>query len=427
MKINELGGTGVFIDFMKILQINSVCDCGSTGRTTRELAEYLEKNGHECYVAYGQGTCTFHNSMKIGTKLENHFHNLFFTRILGLHGYGTRCGTRKLIKWIEQINPDIIHLRNLHANYLNFPILFEYIIKRQIPVVFTLHDCFNYTGKCAHYTAIKCYKWKTSCNHCPTFRNCIAPSLFFDRSEILFKKKKAYYEKMSHLNVVAVSKWLADEAKQAALFTSAESIQHIYNWIDYSKFHRSSGDEIEAFYDKYQLSRDFKYLISVSQGWDNNASRYKDAIRLANRLPSDYRLILVGSISRGSKIEKPLLHIPYINGFEELSTAYTLADAYVHLSVEDTFGKVIAEAMCCGTVPITFNSTACGEIPGPYGVVVEPHDVDAIVKQLPRLQEMKKQADSIIQYAQENYDYHTNAQQYIELYQRIINSKSLAV
>lgn len=408
---------------MKVLQINSVCDFGSTGRTTRELADYLEQQGHECYVAYGYGITTFHNSMKIGGKLENLFHNVFYTRLLGLHGYGTQCGTRKLIKWMGEIKPDIIHLRNLHANYLCFPMLFEYIVTRQMPVVFTLHDCFNFTGKCSHYTARKCYKWKTECHHCPIFRNCTAPSLFFDNSRKLFLKKKSYCEKMKHLNVVAVSKWLAEEVRQSAMFATAENIQHIYNWIDYEKFHRASAGEIEAFREKYKLSRGCRYIISVSQGWDNKAPRYKDAIRLAKKLPSDYRLILVGRVARGSIIEEPLIHIPYISGNMELSAAYSMAEAYVHLSVEDTFGKVIAEAMSCGTVPITFDSTACGEIPGPYGVVVAPHDVDAIVKALPDLPKRQELSSEMIRYVHDNYDYHTNAQQYVDLYKKILNGK----
>lgn len=407
---------------MRILQINSVCDFGSTGRTTRELADYLEQQGHECYVAYGHRTTTYTKSMKIGGKWENHFHNAFFTRFLGLHGYGTQCGTSKLIKWIDKINPDIIHLRNLHANYLNFPMLFEYIIKRQIPVIFTLHDCFNFTGKCSHYTAVKCYKWKNECYDCPVFHDCTAPSAFFDNSRKLFLQKKAYYEQMNHLHVVAVSKWLAAEAKQSAMFASVANIQCIYNWIDYSKFHRADTTEIDAFYEKYNLSRDYKYLISVSQGWNNKASRYKDALRLAKKLPPNYRLLLVGSVARGSFIESPLQHIPYINGSKELSAAYTMAAAYVHLSVEDTFGKVIAEAMACGTVPITFNSTACGEVPGPYGFVVAPHDVDAIVKILPHLTEQQNLSDNIIQYVYDNYDYQTNAQKYLDLYNKILSS-----
>ncbi len=408
---------------MKVLQINSVCDFGSTGRTTRELADYLESNGNECYVAYGHGTTSYEKSFKIGGTLENHFHNAFYTRLLGLHGYGTQCGTKKLIRWIEEIKPDVIHLRNLHANYLNYPILFDYIVRHHIPVVFTLHDCFNFTGKCTHYTANKCYKWKTECHHCPIFRNCTAPSAFFDWSQKIFKEKKSFYEQMNKLTVVAVSKWLANEARQSAMLASAKNITHIYNWIDHNKFHRAGSAEIDAFYKKYQLSHEYKYLISVSQGWSNNSSKYRDAISLAQKLPSNYRLILVGSTLRGSSIEKPLIHIPYISGFQELSVAYSMAEAYVHLSVEDTFGKVIAEAMSCGTVPMTFNSTACGEIPGPYGIVVAPHDVDSMIEALPRLKELKAQSNNIIRYVLDNYDYKTNAQKYLDLYSEIVNSR----
>lgn len=406
---------------MKILQINSVCDFGSTGRTTRELADYLEQQGHECYVAYGHGSTTYTKSMKIGSVLENHIHNAVFTRLLGLHGYGTRHGTKRLINWIKDISPDIVHLHNLHANYLNFPLLFDFLVQSKIPVVFTLHDCFNFTGKCAHYTAIGCYKWQTQCKLCPTYKHCVAPSIFFDKSQELFDQKKRYYDQMSKLTVVAVSQWLAGEAKKSAMFSSARTITHIYNWIDYRKFHRASKKYIEAFYHKYNLPKEYKYIISVSQGWDNNASRYKDAIRLAKKLPKDYKLLIVGNVQRGSIIEEPLLHIPYISGSQELSAAYTMAEAYIHLSVEDTFGKVIAEAMSCGTVPITFNSTACGEVPGPYGIVVPPHDVNAIVASLPKLPEMQKQSDKIIMYVLDNYDYHTNAQKYIDVYKNMLN------
>lgn len=408
---------------MKILQINSVCDYGSTGRTTRELADYLESHGHECYVAYGHGTTTFHNSMKIGSVFENHFHNLFFTRALGLHGYGTYFGTKRLIQWIEHIKPDIVHLQNLHANYLNFPLLFKYLVDKQIPVVFTLHDCFNFTGKCAHYTAINCYKWKKECQRCPTFRHCVAPSALFDNSRRLFNQKERFYSQMNNLTVVAVSKWLANEARQSAMFSSARKITHIYNWIDFNKFHRATESELASFYQKYNLSREYKYLISVSQGWDNNASRYRDAIRLARKLPEKYKLVLIGSVLRGSRIEEPIIHIPYINGSSELAVAYTMAEAYIHLSVEDTFGKVIAEAMTCGTIPITFNSTACGETPGPFGAVVAPHDIDAIVEILGLLPELQEQRENMLEYVRNNYDYHTNAHKYIELYEDLLMNR----
>lgn len=406
---------------MRILQINSVCDRGSTGRTTRELAEFLLEHGHECYVAYGHGTSTYQYSFKIGGKWENHFHNAFYTRLLGLHGYGTRCGTKKLVRWIEENKPDVIHLRNLHANYLNFPMLFECIIRNNIPVLFTLHDCFNYTGKCAHYTAANCYKWQSECNHCPLFKNTAAPSMSFDNSRRLFRQKKAYYSQMPRMTVVAVSQWLMREVEKSMLAGNGHKITYIYNWIDDKKFHQATEEQIKDFYQKYHLNSQIKYLISVSQGWDKNASRFKDAKKLATLLPDGYKLILVGSTARNTVIPNNIIHIPYIADSKELSAAYSIAEAYVHLSVEDTFGKVTAEAMSCGTIPIAFNSTACGEIAGPYGIVVAPHDVKAIINALPIIPSLKEKRDDILQYVRDNYEYQTNASKYLELYKELID------
>ena len=407
---------------MKILQINSVCDRGSTGHIARDIADILLENGHECYIAYGYGTATYPYSFKIGGKWENHFHNAFYTRLLGLHGYGTRCGTKKLIRWIEENKPDVIHLHNIHANYLNFPMLFEYIIKHNIPVLFTLHDCFNFTGKCAHYTAQGCYKWQTECHHCPLFRNTAAPSMFFDNSRRLFRQKKAYYSQMPRMTVVAVSQWLMHEAEKSILAGNGHKITYIYNWIDDKKFHRATEEQISNLYQKYHLNTQTKYLISVSQLWDKNSSRFKDADAIAKALPEGYKLLLVGGVARGTQIPDNIEHIPYISDINELCAAYTMAEAYIHLSVEDTFGKVIAEAMSCGTVPVTFNSTACGEVPGPYGIVVAPHDVEAIIKALPTITSLKEKEEDMLRYVRDNYDYKTNTNQYLDLYKDLLDS-----
>lgn len=404
---------------MKVLQINSVCDFGSTGRTTRELSDVLIQNGHESYVAYGHGRTSHPHSFKIGGKFENHLHNILYTRILGLHGYGTKLGTKKLLKWIDNIKPDIIHLRNLHANYINFPLLFEYIIDNNIPVVFTLHDCFNYTGKCSHYTAQGCYKWKSGCYDCPLLKKTTAPSLFFDNSSRIFKEKKYYYSKVSRMKVVAVSKWLMREAEHSILAGSGHEVISIYNWIDRTRFYIASCDQVKRFQEKYGLNPNLKYLISVSQGWDKNASRYIDAVELSKLLPQDYKLVLIGTKTRKTEIPSSIIHIPYISNTDELSAAYTMSEAYIHLSVEDTFGKVIAEAMSCGAIPITFNSTACGEISGPFGIVVSPHDVVAIVDSLSKIPSLKERREDMIKFVIENYDYKTNANKYIGIYDEL--------
>ena len=152
---------------MKVLQINTVSGFGSTGRTCSEISEALREQGHQAYIAYGQRTSLLNGrSFKIGTKLENHYHNVY-SRIWGKQGYQTKNGTKKLINYIESINPDVIHLDNLHGNYLNLEILFNYLAKADKPVFWTLHDCWAFTGKCSHYTDVGCYKWQTHCNHCP--------------------------------------------------------------------------------------------------------------------------------------------------------------------------------------------------------------------------------------------------------------------
>ena len=404
---------------MKILQINSVCDFGSTGRTTRELADFLQENGHECYVAYGHRSSTYPNSFKVGTVLENHVHNAFFTRLLGLQGYGTIRGTRELVRWIEENKPDIIHLRNLHANYLNYPILFKCIIRNKIPVVFTLHDCYNYTGKCTHYTAIKCNKWQTECKNCPQFHQNDV-SLFWDHSQKVFDEKKAFYAKIPKMTVVAVSKWLKGEAEKSILAGNGHKVTFIYNWIDHNKFHPASVEQIVSFINKYRLVSSYKYLISVSQSWEKGTSRFKDAARLAMKLPSEYRLLLVGKAAKGVVFPESVIHIPYISNSEELSAAYSFATAYVHLSVEDTFGKVIAEAMSCGTIPMVFDSTACGEIPGPYGIVVPAHDIDSFINRLSEIDDLHRKKDDMLQFVSEKYDYRTNAQKYIKLYEELL-------
>lgn len=407
---------------MQIVQINTVCGVGSTGRIAVEIAEASEKRGHNCYIAYGYGSTSFPSSYRIGNRLEHLFHNIVYTRVLGLHGYGSIITTYIFSKWLDRIRPDIIHIHNIHANYLNYRILFNYIIKRNVPVVFTLHDCFNFTGKCSHYTAVGCKKWMTMCNNCPIYRNPTgAPSLFFDNSSRIFNEKKILYSKLKNCHVIAISQWLKSEADKSILAGNGHVVEYIYNWVDHQTFRTASEEEKATFRKKYRLEDQRKYMISVSQEWDKRAIRYQDAKKLSEMLPEGYSLILVGKVARGTTIPNGIIHIPYISDRKMLAVAFSIAEAYVHFSIEDTFGLVIAEAMACGTIPIVYNSTACGEIPGGYGIVVEPRDVEGIIKSLSLLEEKKSHSGEMKEYVKKNYDKKTNTNRYIDLYEAIAN------
>ena len=361
---------------MRVLQINVTCGQGSTGVIAVEIAQQLELNGHETYIAYGHGNTSYPKSYKIGGELENKIHALWNTRILGKEGYGTVLGTIKFLKWIDSINPDVIHIHNLHSNFLNYPIFFRYVRNKNIPIVYSIFDCWPFTGKCTHFTEIKCKKWQYGCGQCPQLES--GPvTWFFDRTSLLFKKKKQWLSNQNNLQVIVCSNWLKSEVEKS--FLSSYPIHMIYNWIDTSKFNE---DFDESVYERYGLDKTKKILVSVSAYWDDLTSRFADARRLAEILPDQYQLVIIGKKVTNAPLKSNMVHINYVDGVKELSKLYSAAMAFVGFSVEDTFGKVFAESMLCGTPAIVFDSTACPEVVGDAGYAVAPHDVNAMVEKI---------------------------------------------
>lgn len=402
---------------MIILQINVTCGHGSTGVIATEIAEQLEKRGHESYIAYGQGTTTFPKSYKIGTKLENKIHSLWNTRILGKEGYGTTCGTKKFLRWIDSIQPDIIQIHNLHSNFLNFPMFFEYVKKKNIPIAYTLFDCWSFTGKCTHFTEIGCRKWEKQCCNCPHLQS--GPiTWFFDRTKSLYNHKKYLFQNLPSLDIVVCSNWLKGEVEKS--FLSKWPIHMIYNWIDSSKFSEIHDNSI---YERYGLDKSKKMLISVSAGWDDITTRYTDALRLADILPSDYQLVTVGSLTSKRPIHKNMVHINFVQGTEELSKLYSAALAFVGFSVEDTFGKVFAETMLCGTPAVVFKATACPEVVGDVGYAVKPHDVQGMFDMVKLIKKNGRSfySERCKQHVLINYGYESNVGKYIEIYESIFS------
>lgn len=402
---------------MKVLLINVTCGTGSTGVIAVEIATRLESLGHEAYIAYGQGMSTYHKSYKIGGILENKVHALWHTRVCGREGFGTRRGTKRFIRWIEQFQPDVVQILNLHSNFLHFPMFFTYLKNKKIPVVYALYDCWPFTGKCTHFTEPSCRKWETRCGDCPRLQS--GPSTwFFDRTASLYDIKKDLLTSLSNMQVVVCSNWLKSEVEKS--FLSKWPIHMIYNWIDTNKFKELHDETI---YERYGIDKSKKILVSVSAFWDDNTTRFNDALRLAEVLPDDFQLVVIGK-----KItEKPLLnnmvHIDYVNGVEELSKLYSASIAFVGFSVEDTFGKVFAESMLCGTPAIVFNSTACPEVVGDVGYVVPPHDVNAMVDCIREIcvngREYYSQRckDLVVS----RYGYEQNIDKYIDIYKSIIS------
>ena len=402
---------------MKVLMINSVSGYGSTGSICVDIAEELEKQGHECFIAYGQVKKGYPKVYKIGTVLENHLHNIG-SRVFGKQGYFTKSGTKKLVKFIKDYDPDIIHLHNLHGNYLNLEILFDFFLKIQKPIVWTLHDCWAFTGKCAHYTNVSCYKWKNECNSCPQVHQYPA-SLFLDRSKTMFYDKKKWFNYIKKTSIITVSNWLNEQLGES--FLKFHKNETIYNWVDHETFTLNFETSfIEG------LGLDIKKftVLLVSASWYSNDNKTDDAINLADKLGSNYQVVLVGNLKIKRNIPKNIITIPYVDGKSELAQLYAFSNVYVHLSTEDTFGLVIAEALSCGTPAIVYNSTACPEIiDESCGFVTEIRNIDQIVDCIDLVQKNGKQfySDNARKRVVENFDIKRNIRATIDVYKNSLS------
>lgn len=403
---------------MKVLQINAVFGVYSTGRNTLELANELNNQGHECYVAYSQGTTRYKNGYRIGTFIEKKIHALF-SRVFGKQGYYSAFGTKKLLRYIDKISPDIVYLGNLHANYVNLNILLRYLAKKDIATVVILHDCWFYTGKCMHYTVENCYKWQTECNNCPRIKK-DNKSYFFDCTKKMFNDKKELFGNIRKLAVIGVSDWVTNEAKKSFL-SKAKIVKRIYNWIDLEVFKPQETTDIKK---KLGLTEKF-VIVGVASRWSIDKG-LADFINLSKIAPTNYRIVLVGYIDKNVNLPNNILSVGSINNINELAKYYSMADAFVHLSLEETFGKVTAEAIACGTPVIVYNSTASPELVGKdCGYVVKKNDIFSVLDKLLEIEKNTKVKYTFkcVEHAKEAFNLQKNTKQYLELYAQLISDE----
>lgn len=401
---------------MKVLQINAVNKIASTGRTTSEMADFLRKNGHTCAVAYSAGPSENPEwEYRIGSKTDVKLHGLC-SRISGKQGYFSKGTTRKLLRFTDDFAPDVVVLRNLHANYIHLPLLLNYLAEKDIPTVAVLHDCWFYTGKCCHYTISGCYKWQASCGNCPALKK-YNTSWFFDKTPELLADKKRLFGAIPRLAVVGVSDWLTREAKKAPVFQNAKEIERIYNWIDNKIF---SPRDTEALRRTLNLS-DKKVVLCVASRWTKDKGL--DAVlQLADRLPEEQRLLLVGSVPEGVPLQSGILHIPKTHNVEELAAYYAMADVFFQPSLEETFGKVSAEALSCGTPVVCFDSTANPELIGPgCGAVAPVGNIDMLAKQVDNILKAGKTAyrKPCREFAIQRFSVEKNMLQYVRLFETL--------
>lgn len=400
---------------MKIVQINAVYAYSSTGRTTEELHKELRKQGHHSYVFCTNFENIDENIYRIGNRTDQKIHGLL-SRLSGEQAHFSKSATYKLLRKLDEIHPDVVHLRNLHGNYINFPILMNHLNSKQIPVVITLHDCWFFTGKCCYYTDDQCTRWMQGCGQCPALKKW-NKSWFFDKSAKLLKEKEKLFNSTKRLAVIGVSQWIADEAKQSIL-RDAWKIDKIYNWINLDVFRPCNNRPEEI---KNKIKADF-IVLGVSQTW----SREKGIdvfINLAEHLPN-VQFVLVGNMPESVLLPSNIISVGAIAKPEILAEYYSSADVFVNPSIQETFGKTTAEAIACGTPVIGFNVTATPELIGNgCGVVVDVVDgVTGIEMAIESIRKTGKifYSNSCRAFANQNFNKQQLINDYIQIYKEIL-------
>ena len=347
------------------VQINCA-SYGSTGTLCRILHLDMQKNGVKSYFFYGYGKCALRNSYTISNWFDRRLHDKL-SAITGLQGFfSVICTIRMLIK-LKQINPDVVHLHNIHGNYVSYPILLKNLKNKS--VILTLHDCWTFTGKCPHYSVAQCNKWKTGCKECSQLHS-YPRSLFFDTSALAYKLKKKLFRDLTNLTIVTVSDWLKTQAEHSFL-GGGIPIYRIYNGIDTHVFKPTENH----FKEDYDIEDKFM-VLGVSNVWSANKG-LDDFIELRKRLDDKFALVIVGTEQKLDGI----ITIGRTEDQRQLAGIYTAADIFFSPSLEETFGLVTAEAIACGTAVIVYNATACPEIVCENnGFIVEPRNIDQVVK-----------------------------------------------
>lgn len=400
-----------------LLQINSVINSGSTGRITEEIGQAAMASGWNSYIAFGRNDRDSQShKIPIGNKFNVIKHGIE-SRLLDNHGFASRNATKLFVDQIKVINPDIIHLHNLHGYYLNVEVLFHYLAQTNIPVVWTLHDCWPFTGHCVHFSFVGCNKWQTHCEHCPQSKT-YPTSLLADRSYKNYEFKQRLFTSVKNMTIVTVSDWLNEIVRNS--FLKKYSIITIHNGINTLIF---SPLDKSGFRRRYNLQDKF-ILLGVANVWSPQKG-LNDFIELSKILSDKYRIVLVGLTMKQIKyLPDNIIGIERTESVQELAELYSTSDLFVNPTYEDNFPTTNLESMACGTPVITYRTGGSPEaIDNLTGVVVEQGNLNELVNAITLMQSNGKQfySDACVERAHRLYRKENRYQEYIELYERLIS------
>jgi len=401
---------------MRVLSINSVYKTGSTGQIVKYIHELLIERNYESYVAFGRGEHDEQKYLiKIGSQIDLYFHGIL-TRIFDKHGFGSYKSTINFLNILDSLNPSIIHLHNLHGYYVNVQVLFDFIKKRNIPVVWTLHDCWPFTGHCCYFDYLRCNKWKTGCFKCDA-KNKYPASYFIDSSKKNYDNKRRIFTGINKLRIVVPSKWLFSLVKDS--FLSEYKIEVIYNGIDIKTFRPTVNDF------RKRKNIDNKFIILGVANFQDYRKGYQYFLELSRYIKEDEIIVLVGLNNKEIiKLPKNIIGIEKIQNPYYLADIYSSANVFVNPTLEDNFPNTNIEALACGTPVITFDTGGSPEaIHQGGGLVVKNKSAKALYEAIKYIKNNIKEfsAETCRDIAVKKFDYKINYLRYLDIYKELIN------
>ena len=400
---------------MRIAEINSV-DYGSTGKIMLQIADCARNDGFEVR--------TFSKKWRKQTK-PNKYHDFFgytfenavnvvLTKFFGFQGLFSYFGTKQLVKKLKAYRPDLIHLHNLHDYCVCLPVLFNYIKKNNIPVVWTLHDCWAFTGQCPYFDMSGCNRWLSGCGRCPQ----LTAKLPVDCSSFMWKKKYKCFTGVREMTLVTPSHWLAELVKHS--FLKEYPVQVINNGIDLSVFKPTPSN----FRDCYGIEPGKNILLGVAFGWGKRKG-LDVFVELSRRLnPEKYQIVLVGTDDAIDKIlPDGVISIHRTQNQTELAEIYTAADLFVNPTREENYPTVNMESIACGTPVVTFCTGGSPEILNEStGIVVDSEDLDAMVKEIRHICEETPFSEASCLERSRSFNTNERFQEYVSIFRKLNNA-----